>query len=368
MSPGASQVFIDQCRQELIKLWDEIQGVAIDKNFVSDATISRSIEAILRSSTKTYRYVLPTQILAKLVNQSLDSRCLQSQCAFEGSFDARSLCHKVIVPFERNINSPLGGSKEPYVNNPVRVPSVTLEYLGQQKNKAHWRLMCEILDVVESSSLLELRKIYKQVLIQTRRLSEELQLEYPFPQRINHKDLDNLLLEFLTTPSGGARLQAVIYALFLTFKDFWDLYEVVKSDPVNAPDSQRGGAADVECLNDGVVVLAVEVKDRTITLEMIEDKINAARLHNINEVLFLARADNLIATEDTETIQDRISTSFKGGLNIYTLDAIDFIAISGSLLGEQGRIIFLKNIARAMDELRNSFADKKDFLELLKTV
>ena len=64
--------------------------------------IGVSIDFILKGSHKTYRYVLVTALLAKSVNKDVDILSLQAKDSSVGAYDARSLCHKVIVPFERS--------------------------------------------------------------------------------------------------------------------------------------------------------------------------------------------------------------------------------------------------------------------------
>lgn len=62
-----------------------------------------------------------TALLAKSTNKDVDILSLQAKDNSVGAYDARSLCHKVIVPFERSTypNS-LGGSNEPFLNKPAR--------------------------------------------------------------------------------------------------------------------------------------------------------------------------------------------------------------------------------------------------------
>ncbi len=51
---------------------------------------------------------------------------------------ARQVAHKVIVPFDQQHNQVLGGSKEPYVNNPLRYPGITLDYRNQQRKSFYF--------------------------------------------------------------------------------------------------------------------------------------------------------------------------------------------------------------------------------------
>ncbi len=100
-----------------------------------DGGLLESIRLSVNSNTKTYRYVLPTQLLAKIADPALDCRSLQAGADRTGSFDARTIAHQVIVPFDQSNDRVLGGSPEPYVNNPVRVPEVSEQYRSAQRNR-----------------------------------------------------------------------------------------------------------------------------------------------------------------------------------------------------------------------------------------
>ena len=83
--------------------------------------ICKKIKAVLTGSHKTYKYVLLTGLLAKATDSSVNALALQAGAPFDGAYDARSLCHGVIVPFERDfLQNALGGSNEPYLNKPAR--------------------------------------------------------------------------------------------------------------------------------------------------------------------------------------------------------------------------------------------------------
>ncbi len=83
--------------------------------------ILASISAIISGTHKTYKYILLTGLLAKATDEKADPLALQSGAPLKGAYDARSLCHGVIVPFERNfLQNSLGGSNEPFLNKPAR--------------------------------------------------------------------------------------------------------------------------------------------------------------------------------------------------------------------------------------------------------
>src|SRR5690606_24687256 len=106
----------------------------------------------ITGATKTYHYVLLTQLLAKVVQPDLDCRSVQAgNFPYPGAFDARTIAHKVVVPFDKDNQNVLGGSVEPYVNNPLRVPGILPEYRSQQKDKAGWDTLVRILERVEDA-------------------------------------------------------------------------------------------------------------------------------------------------------------------------------------------------------------------------
>src|SRR5690606_7833101 len=79
------------------------------------------IEAIIQGEHLTYRYILMTGLLAKATHADVNPLALQAGAPFDGAYDARSLCHKVIVPLEAALfQNRLGGSNEPYLNKPAR--------------------------------------------------------------------------------------------------------------------------------------------------------------------------------------------------------------------------------------------------------
>lgn len=84
--------------------WSEINSLAMDgqlHDWLDDLSLIEDIRVIVNPKIKTYRYVLPTQLLAKLADGSLDSRCLQVARGGPGAFDARTIAHKELYPLTK---------------------------------------------------------------------------------------------------------------------------------------------------------------------------------------------------------------------------------------------------------------------------
>ena len=148
--------FIHACQRHLDRSWQNvIQSFEMNDNPLTplaDKKLIALIQDCLTSRIKTYHYVLPTQLLAKAVDPTLNAHSIQTAYDSPGAFDARTVAHKIIVPFDRANHRVLGGSPEPYVNNPVRVPAITAEYRSQQKNRADWDKLITVLDAVEQTN------------------------------------------------------------------------------------------------------------------------------------------------------------------------------------------------------------------------
>jgi len=164
------------------------------------------------------------------VAPKLDAHSLQAAYDAPGAFDARTVAHKIIVPFDRANHRVLGGSPEPYVNNPVRVPAVTPAYREQQKVKGDWDKLVVVLDAVEEAkSDVFTEQVFEQMLFEIYKLLADVVVVYPTPNRISLDRTNYLIEQYLATGSGGARMEAVCTALFQTIGEKFGDVDLIKS-------------------------------------------------------------------------------------------------------------------------------------------
>lgn len=359
-----------QAREHLLTAWEEV-AVATDAGPVQDAVSGswpEKIRKVLTCPTKSYHYVLPTQLLAKAVMPELDCRSLQARArdaGVGGAFDARSLCTKVIIPFERDhLDNVLGASPEPYVNNPLRVPMVTSEYASQQRDRETWNLLCEVLGFVEDRNDETLtRDMLRQVLIEIFRLLGDRKVEYPVPARISLSRCVGLSREFLEARSGGLRYQALATALLRVVGETFGLWKTVTTGHVNAADAASGRAGDIECRDalENLIVVA-EVKHRKLLLQDMSDKIGLLRQHQVREVFFLSHGIDEADAAEIGRFQEQ---QFPLGYNLYCFDLLDFARPVLAILREDGRVRFLAEIGRVLEEMGAGFAHRRAWAELL---
>lgn len=350
-------------RSKLDSLWIEVQSFQSGKAFVP-SELKERLEKIFASKTKTYQYAVVTQLLAKLDDPTKDARCIQKLEGDSDSsrFDARSLCSKVVVPWERKAGSPLGLKDDPYVNNPMRVPDFSHTYQHKQKDKKTWTELVALFEHVQQHPA-SARSLLLQTLLMIRLLREEQNVKFPSPQRASLQDTLAVTHDFLKTRSGGARLQVVGFAVFDALRKTWGIFDEVITSPVNVSDASSGKSADVICRRDGEVVMACEVKDRDLNIEMLHGTITNARLEKVTELFALIRGKDESHEKEMTT---RIDREFKHGMNVYLLESDSFLALVLALIGETGRQHYLRSIVEGMAIMNFPFESKRDWAKLLE--
>lgn len=366
------QGFTYDCSVYLSQRWEEVknrfEGPDADEVIEPLALNQEMILLIrdcLQSSTLTYHYVLPTQLLAKAVNPSIDAHAVQAGYPGPGAFDARTIAHDVIVPFDRAHERVLGGSPEPYVNNPLRVPGITQDYRSPQKNKADWDKLVMVLDAVEASTDQAFaRTVFDQVLFEIHRLLDRVTVVYPTPSRISLERTNHLIDEYLAARSGGERMEAVCTALFRVIGNRFSIFDEVRRERVTSSDISTGMSADIECLLDGRVVMVVEVKDRELTLTQLDTTLDAVRARHITELLVVAEQGK--ETHHEEAIDSRIRSEFTSGQNVYVVKFAEFALGILILFNEDGRVEFLNAVGGELERVNARIEHRRAWADLLR--
>jgi hypothetical protein len=340
--------------QEL--LWDHWKSVERDAseksdvNYISDPLLRQTLHNSVNHRQVTYRFCLLIQLLGKLTNPTIDCLRLQKKKGDPGDvtgWDARSLGRKVVAPFNRKQENVLGTSSDPYVGNPMRIPRM---FRGDtsKKNVAGWNALIDVLERVEQKADPGFTEaVFRQVLIEMLRRQQALRFAYPVPPRISLETAIALATAFLGEKSGGDRGQALCAALFDAIGIHFGLYERVQRAAINASDRATGQAADLECIDpSGKVVLAVEVKERSLTLTDLEGTLHKCRQLDVKDIFFTT---NGVKTEDRTSIDDRISSAFASGQNVYVFHFLDFARSILAIGGEPIRHTFLSRIGENLD-------------------
>ncbi len=346
----------DQARKKLENLWDIV---------LSDEGVGapHEIKALANSGQTAIRFCLPTQLLGKLVDPSLDALCLQKGDGSKGRWDPRGFASAIIVPWNRGNQSVLGKSGDPYVSNPLRRPRVD-DGLDQMADREQWESLCKVLrDVEEADDPAYAERVLSQVLAAIRDRLRELAFVYVIPPRVSLRQAEALVGTFLSERSGGDRGLAVTAALFETFRDRLKLYREVRRNVVNATDAATNSAGDLECVGpDGDVILAVEVKERKIGDADVQTAVAKAREFAVRELLLCTEG---IRVAEREAVERTFSHAWASGTNLYHATIGDLMRGALPLLGETGVRAFVAQIGSQLDEFSSQPRHRKAWKALL---
>lgn len=140
-------------KEEALKTLNAAYQVAL---YAPNSTCSHQnfIDYVIDNTHLTYKYILFTAVLSKATDEQINPLCLQKQSSLPGAYDARTVCHKVIVPFEMEVlKKALGGSNEPFLNKPARFPELNKSNAVRRGNdQAILNALCDNLPLITTSA------------------------------------------------------------------------------------------------------------------------------------------------------------------------------------------------------------------------
>lgn len=246
---------------------EKVLLAAFRKRCSKDDDISRRIEKILNGTHKTYKYILVNGLLAKATNNAANPLTLQAGSELDGAFDARSLCHKVLVQFERDfLHNALGGSNEPFLNKPARFPELS-EANAVRKGK-------------DKETLLSLIRIFNQI-----HSSKEANAYLACALQFLNDRVENLqalnessivynptlveIYEFIVRFCGKSFEGEAPVLVVATLEKLYHAtltgnYSVV-AHKVNQSGASSKEVGDIDVFKNGVFKYAIEIKDKNFT-------------------------------------------------------------------------------------------------------
>ena len=135
-----------------------LQSILADcrENPVGHCPISETIDFVFTAKNSlTYRYILFTALVAKTVEPNVDILSLQASDTSAGAYDARSLCAKVVFPFQKLFLSDVvdGSNSDPLVNKPGRFPRLSKSNAAANGDpRKSLNLLCDNLPALDSKT------------------------------------------------------------------------------------------------------------------------------------------------------------------------------------------------------------------------
>ena len=246
------------------------------------------IRTLIQGKHLTFRYILVTALLGKATNPSINALALQAGADVEGAYDARSLCHGVVVPLERQLlNSLLGGSNEPFLNKPARFPLISpSNAVRAGTDKALLLILHKVLSEVETAEQ-AFNSLCTAVLCTLERQAARSGL---LPQLSESADSHLKTIEFIdafVTRSIEGQVAAIVAGTILSiYFDQFEDFEVIVH-PVNQSGSSSNEVADVDIKKNGKIFVVFEVKDKPFSEQDVDHAAFKASQYGLNLITFI---------------------------------------------------------------------------------
>lgn len=298
----------------------------VNHGWLPQSQQSELIGEVILGSHLTYRYILTTGILAKATNPECDPLALQAGASSNGAYDARSLCHHVLVPMERELlGGRLGNSNEPFLNKPARYQELSIYNPVRRGNDAHLlQLSIKILSGLQSSinagSCLK-DCIYFIFQRPSRDLFSYIEVGEESPQSMLIK-FAHLLISNSHEGETCALLTGATYTMIGLNKNL--PYEV-KVHKVNQAGSSSREILDIDVYLNGRVEHTVEVKDKYYTPEDVQHAVSKAVSSGCRTLVFAAGPNSRLTNSSCLDLSNYWSSK---GVNLYFVDVFNhFISV-----------------------------------------
>lgn len=329
----------------------------------ADPTSDPEIDGLVNSKVTSIRYALITQVVGKIADPRRSLLYLQSGDGNPGAWNARSFCDKVIVPWVSDNQNVIGASSEPYASNPLRRVCISQD-MSDVRNVREWNRLVALFETWDGASPDKLYTLYRRCLAAIARRLADQSFEYSIPLRISAGRTRALLEAFLSDQSSGFRPMVITAALMQVLGEGFSLFDRIDSQGVNEADVATGAPGDVMCYaEDGTLILAVEVKDRRLTLADVrssERKVLQAD-PALKGLLFAVPG---LQESEREPIADKMKEAWASGLNLYHIDLLDLATASFVLLDEGWRPKLLREVGAELDK-RGEHQHRQEWHDLL---
>jgi SacI restriction endonuclease len=242
------------------------------------------LDAILRSENITFKYILVTGLLGKCVDPGVHPRALQTGSKLRKSYDARSLCHKVVVTFEKEKGDLWGLSNEPFVNKPAR----HREHDKKNKQLRDKQLAAALHDVLDLAHDATPNEVFRMLVYALRvgKIRAESRVDVAVEVHTTYRRIIEFVRQFLEESDGGARLAGVVGAFVTLLNENF----TVHVHPPNVSDTFSKTAGDIEILHRGKTISAFECKHRSLNIDDVRHGIRKAKHAGVFEYCFVCAA------------------------------------------------------------------------------
>lgn len=246
------------------------------------------IDLVLSNRYKTYKYILITALLAKSTDERINPLCLQKHADCQGmAYDARSLCHRVIVPFEMAyLDNGLGGAHEPFLSKPARVPMLSEQNhaRGEKGKKILHSLCMELPKIVTSQEAYGCLCYALYKILEANRFKPKKHVFKLDPCKNSLINIMNFVKTASSQSFGGETL--VLLCSALLYMQYGKKVEI-KTGQVNRSDIYSKQMSDIDIYKDFDCVSCTECKDRPYRKEDVYYAADKTMNQGMTQLLFV---------------------------------------------------------------------------------
>jgi len=319
------------------------------------------IRDVILGSHLTYRYILFTALLAKITNPSVNPLALQSGSSLTGAYDARSLCHKVIVPFERKImGGRLGESNEPFLNKPARFKELSKNN-AVRRGRDEKTLNNLILILSKLSNKKDATKAFKDAIYYIFQ-RESRGINAILSQHKKDATTGSIVTfsrKFINKSCEGETCALIAgTALSLMATGYQKDVNVIVH-PINQSGASSREVLDIDIFSRKKLIWTVEVKDKAFTQQDVDHAIKKSVTAKIFSLIFVMGPN---ATHDLNIPEIESEWSNKG-VNINFVDIMTLTKIAVIIRSD----ISLNEFVTILDSFSKSARTKDEVSEHLKS-
>jgi hypothetical protein len=312
----------DKARQKLNSALAAAKQVATPQSkYASD------IGPVILGSHLTYRYTLITSLLAKAVEPRVNALALQAGADFDNAFDARSLCHAVIVPFERaQLQGRLGRSNEPYLNKPARHKALSTDNAVRRGSDTRTLQRCiSILTRCTGSEADVALADAIRFTLQRPVISDQV-VRVDGDESL-HESLSTFGETIITESHEGETCALLAGLAFFLLSTMSKEELEIRVHPVNQSGASSKEVLDVDVYVSEKLTYSAEVKDKPFTKQDLEHAANKVRAAGFDKMFFILgpRARQ----EDEGNLEVEVGSST--GVGISTISASQFFNVAHGL-------------------------------------
>ncbi|CEH28023.1 hypothetical protein AM501_00675 [Aneurinibacillus migulanus] len=326
---------------------------ATTDNYQPCSPFATEVNTILSETHLTYKYIMVTALLAKATSSKINPLCLQKGSKLEGAYDARSVCHQVVVPFEREkLFNAFGGSNEPFLNKPARIPELsTSNPVRKGRDTNLLFLLCEFLPKITSGEE-AFAALTDAIYFALEQVKNKEELFNSFKRNTtSYTKIERLIEDLLIKSFGGETLALSAGALITLFSQTLQGNTRVEVHVVNQSGASSKEISDIDVYMNNQILYTIEIKDKDYAPQDVQHAVQKATIANCDRLMFITGPrGSLVNTSLTHA--DLIDEASRKGIYLTFFSYTAFTKMMLSLIVPQTTEQFFDTLVNIANDAR----------------